>query len=105
MLIRVYSPPAVGTTQTRNREIEDIRIERDRLLNQGPIVSGGRRRELQASLGAEQAMRDLAADLRSQYVLVYSRPDTFVPPDTVEVEARRDGVEFDARGTPIVSGE
>ena len=50
-------------------------------------------------MGSGQAMQDLANDLRNQYVIVYSRPNSLIPPDRIEVEVNREGV--DARGTPI----
>ena len=60
-------------------EIEQTRIQRDRLLDAGPEETGGRTRYLQSASAASRVMQDLANDLRNQYLLVYARPDTFVP--------------------------
>jgi hypothetical protein len=54
-------------------------------------------------MGSERAIRDLANDLRSQYVIVYSSPDALIPPDRIEVDVNRD--DLDARGTPIAVDE
>ena len=81
-------------------ELQDRLRERDLLLDQGPQASGGRRRDLQSSMGFERAIQDLVNDLRSQYVLVYSRPATLIQPQRIEVEVSRD--DLDAQGTPIV---
>ena len=80
-------------------ELQDRLRERDILLDQGPKLSGGRRRDLQSSMGSARAIQDLANDLRSQYVIVYSRPNTLIQPERIEVEVNRD--DLDARGTPI----
>ena len=80
-------------------ELQDRLRERDLLLDQGPKLSGGRRRDLQSSMGTARAIQDLANDLRSQYVIVYSRPSTLIQPERIEVEVNRD--DLDVRGTPI----
>ena len=82
-------------------EIEQTRIQRDRLLDSGPEETGGRTRYLQSASAAPQVMQDVANDLRNQYLLVYARPDTFVPPEVVEVESARSGI--DARGTLLLT--
>jgi VWFA-related protein len=97
-------PAATNFQATMSRQQLDIRLlEREFLLDQGPEVSGGRRRDLQASMGSERAIQDLANDLRSQYVIVYSSPDALIPPDRIEVDVNRD--DLDARGTPIAVDE
>lgn len=99
-IVHNFDPPSFPGASASQREVEEKRLERDRLLDTGPEETGGRRRDLQASLGALVAMRELADDLRNQYLLVYSSPDTLVPPETIEVEVTRDGL--DARGTPVL---
>jgi hypothetical protein len=75
------------------------RLERDRGLNQAPRLSGGSRRDLLASMGATAALRELADELRSQYLVVYARPDTIVPPKEIEVASARD--DLTVRRTPV----
>ena len=50
-------------------------------------------------------MSDLATDLRNQYVVVYSRPDTLIPPERIEVELTGNDDSLDARGTPVLIGQ
>ena len=76
-------------------------FERDRVLA-GAVETGGRHRDLLASSGVEQALRDLVAELRNQYLVVYARPDRLVPPEEVRVSVGRPGLE--ARGTLLREG-
>ena len=75
------------------------RIERDLALSRGPAVSGGRRRDLLMSMGAERAMREIATEILNQYLVVYARPNMLIPPETTDVGVTRAGMQ--ARGTPI----
>ena len=75
------------------------RIERDLALSRGPAVSGGRRRDLLMSMGAERAMREIATEILNQYLVVYARPNMLIPPETTDVGMTRAGMQ--ARGTPI----
>ena len=75
------------------------RIERDLALTRGPAMTGGRRRDILASMGAERAMDEIATEIRNQYLVVYARPNRLIPPETIEVDVRREGMR--ARGTPI----
>ena len=68
------------------------RIDRDRMLQRGPVLTGGRRRNLVAHTGVERALRAVAAELRSRYLVVYAAPRTLVPPDGVDVRVNRDDV-------------
>ena len=90
---------ANGQGRLGRAELQDRLWERDLLLDQGPKLSGGRRRDLQSSMGSARAIEGLVNDLRSQYVIVYSRPNTLIQPERIEVEVNRD--DLDARGTPI----
>jgi len=47
-------------------------------------------------------MRELATELRGQYLVVYARPGALIPPEEIEVHARR--VDFTARGRRIRTG-
>jgi len=77
-------------------------IERDRFLSAGPSTTGGRRRDLIMSASTEQALSRLAAQIRGQYLVEYSRPATLIPPDRIDVNVRQDGL--DARGVPVKTG-
>ena len=42
--------------------------------------------------GLDGAMEKLAKELRSQYKVVYSRPESLIPPDKVTVSAGKPGL-------------
>lgn len=75
------------------------RLERDRGLNRAPRLSGGSQRDLLTSMGATAALRELAAELRSQYLVAYASPDTIVPPQHIEVASSR--ADLTVRRTPV----
>ena len=79
------------------------RIDRDQVLQRGPRLTGGRRRNLVAHTGVERTLRAVAAELRSRYLVVYAAPRTLVPPDGVDVRVNRDDVSV--RGIPVEAGE
>ena len=76
------------------------RFERDRVLARGTAETGGRHRDLLASSAVERALRELAAELRNQYLVVYARPDVLIPPEEVRVSVDRPGLT--ARGTLLL---
>ena len=78
------------------------RLDRDRALNRAPLAAGGRRRDMLASMAVEATLEAVAAELLNQYLVVYSRPATLIPPREVEVRVARDGV--DVRETPVPGG-
>lgn len=67
-------------------------------LDQGARASGGQRMSLLAATATESALRRLAGELSSQYKVVYGRSQMLVPPEKIEISARRAGVIM--RGTP-----
>ena len=88
------SDPGLSPLVVQNRL-----LERDMVLDRGTTSSGGRRRDLQNSNGAEVVLRELAAELRSQYLVTYARSGSLIPPDRIEVDVAREGMT--ARGTPV----
>ena len=75
---------------------EELR-NRARLLSEGTRVSGGQRVNLLSETAVQQALDRVGRELSSQYKVVYGRPDSLIPPEKVEVSARRTGVTM--RGT------
>ena len=71
--------------------------ERSFLLDAGPRESGGQRISLLSAHGLDGAMDKLAKELRAQYKVVYSRPESLMPPDKVTVTAGKSGLTV--RGT------
>ena len=86
--------PNISTLELRNQD-----FERDLVLERGPRNSGGRHRDLLTSLAINDAMQGIVSELLNQYLVVYSRPDTLVPPETITVRMNRQ--ELTARGTPL----
>ncbi len=75
--------------------------ERAIVLDLGPRATGGRRVDLLSSMALEDALKTLARQLLNEYRITYARPDSLVPPEKVEVDVRRPGLE--TRGLPIRS--
>jgi len=63
--------------------------ERSFLLTEGPRGTGGSETTILASTGLDQAMQRLARELSSQYKVVYSRPESLIPPEKVDISSAR----------------
>lgn len=68
------------------------------VLDRGPKSSGGTRVDVLASQAFDGKLKELAAILKSQHRVVYSRPQTLIPPQKVEITSAKAGVE--ASGAP-----
>ena len=71
---------------------------RGNVLDQGTRATGGQQISLLAATAVEQALARLARELSSQYKVVYSRPESLIPPEKIEVSPRGSGMTM--RGTP-----
>ena len=80
---------SMSTEEARNRAT---------VLDRGPRDSGGLRLDVVTSQSFEGQMRNLAAILKSQYRVVYARPESLIPPERIEVSMAKPGIE--ARGAP-----
>jgi VWFA-related protein len=63
--------------------------EREFTLSKGADMTGGRREDLLSSMGLDDRLRDLAAELKAQYRIVYARPDTLIPPSRIDIAVRQ----------------
>lgn len=72
--------------------------ERSFLLTEGPRATGGSDTTILASTGLDQAMQRLARELTSQYKVVYSRPESLIPPEKIEISSAR--ADLTMRGSP-----
>lgn len=72
--------------------------ERLLLLESGTRETGGQRISLLNAMGIETALPRLARELLSQYKVVYSRPDSLIPPKKITVTSGRKGLTV--RGGP-----
>ena len=68
------------------------------VLDRGPRESGGIRWDVLATSAFDTQLQNLAAVLKSQYRVIYARPESLIPPERVEVSSAKSGVE--ARGAP-----
>jgi len=80
---------------------DEARRERALVLDVGAPSTGGQRVTLLSEAGIPQALQKLARELSSQYKVVYGRPDSFLPPETIDVVSGRTGVTM--RGIPARS--
>jgi VWFA-related protein len=77
---------------------EDPIWNRAFLLEEAPRATGGQRVNLLAVSAVTEALEKMAARLRVQYKVVYSRPESLIPPEKVEVDEGRPGITV--RGAP-----
>jgi VWFA-related protein len=89
---------AVVLTSPNGSSLDDASRNRASVLDRGPKESGGTRIDVLSSQAFEVKMKELAAILKSQHRVVYSRPQTLIPPQKFEVTSTKDGV--DASGAP-----
>lgn len=75
------------------RENLDENINRKKFIEDGTRLSGGRFAQVLVDSGIPAAMQAVAADIASQYVVVYRRP-AGPPPKKVSVSAARPGVKI-----------
>jgi VWFA-related protein len=68
------------------------------VLEEGTRRSGGHHDRLLVATGIPAALDRVARSLSQQYKVVYARPESLIPPETVEVSMSRPGLT--ARGTP-----
>jgi hypothetical protein len=89
---------AVVLVNPRASLTNDEARNRATVLDRGPRESGGVRVDILVSSAFESQLRDLAGLLKSQYRVIYGRPESLIPPERVEVSAAKPGIEM--RGAP-----
>lgn len=89
---------AIVVTNPNGSMSTDPARNRATVLDRGPRESGGVRFDVLTSQAYEGRAKELAAVLKSQHRVVYSRPESLIPPDRVEVSVTKSGLE--AHGTP-----
>lgn len=72
--------------------LDDPSRNRASVLDLGPKHSGGTRTDVLTSQAFEAKLLELAAILKSQHRVVYSRPQTLIPPEKLEISAAKSGV-------------
>lgn len=69
------------------------------VLDRGPRDTGGRRHDLITSMALDDALAKLADQLTHEYKITYSRPESLIPPEKIDVSVTRPGLE--ARAIPV----
>lgn len=72
--------------------LDDPARNRAAVLDRGPKNSGGTRSDVLTSQAFEAKLLELAAILKAQHRVVYSRPQTLIPPEKFEVSSAKAGV-------------
>lgn len=67
-------------------------------LSRGTAETGGRHDSLLTATGLPPALEKLGRQISAEYKVVYSRPDSLIPPETTDVSVSRPGLS--ARATP-----
>ena len=75
-VLAIGTPVPTDTDELRNRNM---------VLAEGTEFTGGRREQLLSAMALEERARQLAGELIHQYLVTYSRPETLVPPEKVQV--------------------
>src|SRR5687767_6420636 len=83
---------AVVLTTPAGSSLDDPARNRASVLDEGPKRSGGTRTDVLTSQAFETRLQELAAILKSQHRVVYSRPQTLIPPEKVEITSAKPGV-------------
>jgi VWFA-related protein len=94
---------SVVLTRARAISIGTAARERELTLVNGARDTGGRQRYLLTSLALDDELHALAAEINSQYEIVYSRPSSLMVPDKVGVSLKREG--FVVRAPRVLSKE
>ena len=86
--LAIGSPSSSQDDEMRNRNM---------VIAEATERTGGRREQVLADSALPETMRELADELLNQYVVTYSRPDTLIPPQRIEVTSTRPDVKVRAR--------
>jgi len=77
---------------------DDAFRNRALFLDEAVQMTGGQRISLLSASAVSSALESVARELATQYKVVYSRPESLIPPEKTEVTASRPGVRV--HGTP-----
>jgi VWFA-related protein len=81
---------AIGTPDSGVNS-DEIR-NRNQVIAEGTVRTGGRRDQVLALSGAPGRMAQLAKELVNQYTITYARPDSLIPPERLDVSTTRPGL-------------
>ena len=82
-MLAIGTPSPSDTDEARNRNI---------VIADGTDLTGGRRDQVLAESGLTERLDQLADELINQYVVTYSRPETLIPPEKIDVTVSKSGL-------------
>jgi VWFA-related protein len=85
----------------RHGPFSDGALEREFTLAEGATMTGGRREDLLTSMSLPDRLNDLAAELKTQYRIVYARPDGLIAPGSIDVGVNRTALKVRAPRVPM----
>jgi VWFA-related protein len=91
-------------TRRRVSLFNDGNREREFTLSKGARMTGGRREDLFTSMGLADRLKDLATELKTQYRVVYARPDMLIPPDRIDIAVKQPRLTVRASRVPLRTG-
>ena len=80
---------AVGTP---SNSLDDEMRNRNIVIAEGPLQTGGRREQLLSVMAIPDELKEVAEELANQYVVTYGRPEKLLPPEKLEVTVKRPDV-------------
>ena len=93
---------SIVVTRRRLSILRDGARERELTFSEGSKLTGGRREDLLTSMSLDDTLGGLARELKTQYRLVYVRPDVLVPPDSIDVAVRQPRLNVRASRVPSI---
>jgi hypothetical protein len=87
-VLAVGSPSSSMADEMRNRNM---------VLSEGTARTGGRRDQVLTPSGIAEALPRVADELLNQYKVSYSRPESLIPPEKIQVRVSRPGVTVRSR--------
>jgi len=82
-VLAIGNPALSDTDEMKNRNI---------VIAEGTSLTGGRRDQILAESGISDRLSQLADELMNQYLVTYSRPETLIPPEKLDVSVSKPGL-------------
>ena len=90
--IAALNPSSVPTAKDRPADLLENQLDINRVLGDGPKLTGGRRMEIGGLGGTIPELQDVAAELRHQYLVTYLVPAGEKLHQRINVSVKRRGV-------------
>jgi VWFA-related protein len=82
-VLAIGNPAPSDTDEMKNRNM---------VIAEGTSLTGGRRDQILAESGISDRLLQLADELTNQYLVSYSRPETLIPPEKLDVSVSKPGL-------------